>query len=306
MSLQFLSELFSPYGQDTGLLCEVRCLFQNRANLPIVRYFGLTHLCRAAAFAQEQKAAYDVYTGILPRMRKAPLGKGGLDKDVQDAAWLWCDLDRGDGTDDEMLQFLEYVKAKFPCPRMIVFSGSGGVHLYWRLPVPLSFVEHDDRDVVAALLRRVPLAIGVGPGGIHADKQCQNFSRILRLPHTLNHKHAPPMPVWGSILAAHDILTMQEWEEILPWPALPLHKTRPRLRAEGRGGVPAGLMRWAEAGYPEGNRHHDIVGAAAFLRRDTDLPENVAHDLLVLKAQNSGGRRQITDDEIEKAWDWAA
>jgi|GEM_PF-3238811 len=314
MSSQFLSELFSPHCQDSGLLCEIRCLSQDRTNLPTIRYFGLTHPDKAAAFAQAQKASHDVYMGVLPRMRKAAPGLGGLDKDVQDASWLWCDVDRGDGTDDEMVQFLEHVKARLPCPRMIVFSGSGGAHFYWRLPAPLSLIEDDARDAFAALLRRVPLAVGIGPNGIHADKSCQNFSRILRLPQTLNHKHSPPLPVWGSVIenlepiASYDVLTLEEWDKVLPWLPLPAYKTRPKMKAEDRskaGGVPPGLMRWAEAGYPEGNRHHDIVGAAAFLRRDTDLPENVAHELLVIKAQASGGRRQITDKEIEKAWEWA-
>jgi len=309
VSFQFLRELYTPYDQDSGLLCEIRCLSQDRTNLPTIRYFGLTHLDKAAAFAQAQKASHDVYMGVLPRMRKAAPGLGGLDKDVQDAGWLWCDVDRGDGSDDDMIQFLEHVKSRLPLPRMIVFSGSGGVHLYWKLPAPLSLAEDDARDAFASLLRRVPIGVGIGPSGIHADKSCQNFSRILRLPSTLNHKHVPPLPVWGSIMASYDLLTMEEWENILPWEPLPTYKTRPKLKVEDRskmnGAIPSGLLRWAESGYPEGNRHHDIVGAAAFLRRDTDLPENVAYDLLKIKAQASGGRRQITDEEVEKAWNWA-
>ena len=248
--------------------------------------------------------------GVLPRMRKAAPGLGGLDKDVQDAGWLWCDVDRGDGTDDEMVQFLEHVKSRMPSPRMIVFSGSGGVHLYWKLPASLSLSEEDARDAASSFLRRIPLAVGIGPSGIHADKSCQNFSRILRLPQTFNHKHSPAVPVCGSIVPSYDMLTLEEWDKVLPWLPLPSYKTRPKMKAEDRskmsGAVPSGLMRWAEAGYPEGNRHHDIVGAAAFLRRDTDLPENIAYDLLKIKAQASGGRRQITDEEVEKAWNWAA
>ena len=310
MSAQFLSELFSPYPKESGLLCEVRCLPLSDADPPNIRYFGLTHLSNAAAFAQSQKLSHNVYMGVLPRMRKAPPGKGGLDKDVQDAAWFWCDVDRGAGTDDEMLQFLEHLRSRMPCPRMIVLSGSGGVHLYWRLPALLALSDKDARDVAASLLRRIPLAVGIGPNGIHADKSCQNFSRILRLPQTLNHKRPPAAPVLGAIIPAYDMLTLEEWDKALPWLPLPAYKTRPRMKVADPSamgaGVPAGLLRWAEAGYPEGSRHHDIVGAAAFLRRDTDLPENVAHDLLKIKAQASLGQRQITDDEIEKAWEWAA
>ena len=309
MSFQFLQTLYTPYGQEEGLLCEVRCLSKNRADQPVIRYFGLTHLDKAAEFAQSQKSFYDVYMGVLPRSRRAAPGQAGLDKDVQNIAWLWCDLDRGSGSDEDMIQFLQHVKSRLPAPRMIVFSGSGGVHLYWQLPFPLSLAEEEARDLVQSILRRVPISVGNGPNGIHADKSCQNFSRILRLPKTLSHKHSPPVSVFGSLVHSYDILSLEEWDKVLHWLPLPAYKTRPRMKvadpSEMGAGVPAGLLRWAETGYPEGNRHHDIVGAAAWLRRDTDLPESVAFDLLKIKAQNSGGRRQITDEEVEKAWIWA-
>ena len=307
MSSQFLSELFSPYPKESGLLCEVRCLSLDDASPPNIRYFGLTHLSNAAAFAQSQKLSHNVYMGVLPRMRKAPPGKGGLDKDVQDAAWFWCDVDRGDGTDDEMLQFLEHLRSRMPCPRMIAFSGSG-VHLYWRLPFPLSLAEEEARDVATSLLRRIPLAVGIGPNGIHADKSCQNFSRILRLPQTLNHKHPPAAPVFGATTPACDMLTLEEWDKVLPWLPLPAHKTRSRMKVADLSamgaGVPVGILAWAETGYPEGSRHQDLVGAAAWLRRSTDLPEQVAHDLFLTKAGNSTGLRSITPQELDKVWKW--
>ncbi len=304
MSLQFLSELFQPYNIEDGLLCEIRNLAPNREGSVNTAFFTLARLDKASQHAQTQAKTHDVYMGVLPRFRKPVLGQAGQDAHVNCAGWLWCDIDRGEASDAEMTAFLTELKARIPQPRMIVFSGSGGVHLYWRLIQPET-IEHAD---FKALLRRLVLLVGSGPAGIHGDKSCVNPSRILRVPFTNNHKHAPPARVWGGVCADYDALALGGWNNILPMEPLPARLLRPKFtpQTDRRFDGPApGLVRWAEAGYPEGNRHHDLVGAAAWLRRDTDLEEGMAYDLFVLKAASSPGRRAITPQEIEAAWNWA-
>lgn len=306
MSITFLTELFNPYPNDEGLLCEVRSLGASRDGRVLTRYFGLSRLDAAASFAHQQAEEYDVYVGVLPRFIKAQEGRAGEDRHVNTACWLWCDVDRGNAEESEVVQFLEHIKSRIPGPRMIVLSGSGGVHLYWKLSAPVVLSSDEERKDFCAILRRLVLAIGHGPSEMKADRACCNPSRILRIPHTLNHKHSPPASVQAVLCNEYDTLSLSEWDARLPWE--PKRVIRPKFttdtaRAEG---VPSGLVSWAERGYPEGNRHHDIVGAAAWLQRDTDLPETVAYQLFLTKAQNSPGTRALTVQELDHAWEWGA
>ena len=309
MSFQFLSELFQPYDTDAGLLCEIRSIAPNREGGVHTSFFTLARLAEASRYAKTQAKTQDVYMGVLPRFCKPVPGQAGQDAHVNCAGWLWCDIDRGEATEAETAAFLTGLKARIPRPRLIVFSGSGGVHLYWRLIKP----EPIEQASFRTLLRRLVLLVGSGPADLHADKSCVNPSRILRVPFTHNHKHVPPVRVWGGVCADYDALALDGWNNILPMEPLPARLLRPKFtpqtdrRFEDKrfDGPAPGLVRWAEAGYAEGNRHHDLVGAAAWLRRDTDLDERVAYDLFVLKAASSPGRRAITPQEIEAAWNWA-
>jgi hypothetical protein len=308
MSLSFLQTIYTAYDPEDGQICEIRCLDAKRQAQPIIRYFGLTHLHKAHEYATAQAASMDVYMGVLPRYCNRSAGEGGRDSDVNRAAWLWCDIDSGDGTEKDVIEFLKHVKSRVPTPRFIGTSGSGGVHLYWQLRDVVTISDADDRGRFTSALRRLVAMIGTGAANIHADKACCNPSRILRIPHTYNHKHDPPRKVQAVSCPDSAPLTLDEWEALLPFEPLPARSLRPKFtvqQARDRNTVPPGLLAWAERGYSEGNRHHDLVGAAAFLRRDTDLPEHVAFQLLTIKAQNSPGRRPITDEELEKAWGWA-
>ncbi len=304
MSFEFLRELFTPYSRENTALTEIRLISGRDGCLS--RYFGPSKLDAAADFCREQSAYYDVYVGVLPRSQVAAPGKAGEDWHVDQAAWLPVDIDRGAATDAQMIDYLAGVRKRLPKPRMMVLSGSGGAHLYWRLPEVHQMPDEPARKSFTSILRRLVLACGSGEAGLHADKSCTNVSRILRVPGTFNHKHSPPAKVSGIIYDDYDQMPLSGWDAILPWEPAP--PPRPQFRAGGayadRQGVPPGLLRWAQAGYPEGNRHHDIVGAAAWLRRETDLPENVAYELFLTKAQNSPGRRPLTEAELDKAWAW--
>ena len=306
MSLSFLRELYSPYSQDDGQLCEIRTIDTDA--VVVCRYFGLHKLDRAAAYAKSQAAETNVYMGVLPRFVKESGGGGGRDYHVNTAAWLWCDIDKGDATQAEVVDFLRHKNARLPHPRMVVLSGSGGVHLYWRLAQVHSMPSNAEREEYTRLLKRLVLAVGFGASNLHADKSCTNVSRILRVPGTFNHKFDPPRPVQAVLCEDATDLSLQEWNAELPFEPLPVFKTQAARASNSKfdpNSIPPGLLKWAAQGYPEGNRHHDIVGAAAFLFRDVDLPEHLKKQLLFTKALNSPGRRPITEQEIENAWKWA-
>lgn len=311
---QFLAELFSPYDpeSDDVRLVEIRTLSGRRDDSPSPRYFGVRgHLAKAAEYALSECETYHVYMGVLPRSQKAAQGLGGLDCHITEAAWLWCDVDAAHGSQRDMTEFMRDVQKRMPCPRMIVASGSGGLHLYWKLATPFILKSGDDRELYSKMLRRVMLTVGSGESGIHADRSCCNLSRVLRLPDTINHKKFPGVKVDGGILAKADILPIEEWATLLKHEERPEREARPvRLgiakNCFGSDGIPVKLMEWAMTGYPEGNRHHDLVGAAAFLRRDVNLPDSKKYELLQIKADHSSGHRAITESEVAQIWKWAA
>lgn len=300
MSESFLEELFAPYPQDEGLLCEMRPLrpLRDQTPPPAPRFFGLTHLHKASEYGRSLAGNHDVYMGVLPRCQRALPGRGGEDGHVRCAGWLWADIDRKEQSDEEMKALLGEVK-EIAAPRMAVESGSG-LHLYWRLSAVVILDTQEARADFCAILRRLATAVG-------GDLSCANLSRILRLPGTANHKHDPPARVRWALCDGPDI-DIDELAMRLPFekrkvrnPLTPI----PAPAGWNRDSIPEGLIGWAQAGYPEGNRHLDLAGAAAFLRRDTQLPEPVARSLFVEKAAKSIGRREITERELDRIWEWA-
>src|SRR5215208_7793850 len=88
---------------------------------------------------------------------------------------LWADCDGEPAV--AALQAFE------PAPSIVIASGSGcNCHAYWLLqaPLPIEELEHANR--------RLAHALGADPASADA-------ARILRVPGTLSHKHAPPTAV---------------------------------------------------------------------------------------------------------------
>jgi hypothetical protein len=121
---------------------------------------------RAAVLA----ADHDVYINTAPLTQRF----GGASAIARKWA-LAVDLDRDDA--------LERIAAFSPWPSIVVTTGTGGhAHAYWILNRALS-PEHAVRAT-----RRLAHTLG-------ADPRATDAARVLRVPGTMNHKHAPPSPV---------------------------------------------------------------------------------------------------------------
>lgn len=151
-----------------GALIELRMRRLNGAGMAQA-FIPASDPKRAAALAVEHGRTTDVYVGVVPRTH----AHGGKDA-VPAVRCLWADCDT-----DEALRRVSRFE---PQPAMAVRSSGGKAHVYWPLR---EWVAGDDAD---RALRRLAHALG-------ADERCAERARILRVPGTLNHKHAPPEPV---------------------------------------------------------------------------------------------------------------
>lgn len=132
-------------------------------------FVGLTNLRVAADTILDHASQEDVYVGVAPRCRKS-----GTVADVAQVWCLWVDIDHEDD--------LGYLDTFQPRPAAIVKSGSGGAHAYWPLAEPLTPVHAQRAN------RRLALEL-------HGDMKATDAARVLRPPHTFNHKHDPPVEV---------------------------------------------------------------------------------------------------------------
>jgi hypothetical protein len=321
-ALAFLSALFIPYAVSDELRIEIRPLYpawkkarlypagdapfnwQSRTPYGTREWFPLTAegLADATRHAVTLAARYEVYVGVLPR-----IGRTGKQADVPWSTWLWCDVDGGDAGPNACIDHLAAVcnAGKLPMPHMAVQSG-GGLHVYWQLAQAVPLADSLARDRFKRLLQRITQIIGGNDDGVHADSAAAEVARVLRVPGTFNHKRRhEPRPV----RIRHDDLsgtryTFAEWEAFThtaaPTPPRPEQRIEPHTPDEY-----ARFLRWAQQGYPEGRRHQQLAGAAAWLIRDCGVPKSIARELLLLKAQASPGVRRITPVEVEELIAWA-
>lgn len=309
-ALTFLDELFSPYPVGDGLTVEVRCIDPKREpkdpEKAHVEWFGLKppYLALAAIFAISESSSRDSFVGVLPR-----LGKTKHAQDVTCACWLWADVDAGGSTGKQVLSQIS--AANLPIPRLWVASGSGGCHLYWRLPELVLLPDAESRDRFKNLLKRIVVAIGGKPKFAHADSAAAECARILRIPQTVNHKHDPPRMV-EALRTTDEPRPVTWWDANLPFLPSPRPQRQPPYDPTERAlelasqGIPLGYLRWANKPYPEGNRHKDLAAAACWLIKDKGFPPHVAEELLVQKAESSQGQRRITREEVAALVKWAA
>ena len=256
------------------------------------------YLANAAVRCAELANNYDVYFGVLPRN-----GRSGSQQDVCAASCLFCDIDGGDAGAEGAIALFK--ASGLPAPHIAVKSG-GGAHLYWLLSETILLPDHAARESFKRTLRRLCRKIGGASPGAHADTSACEVARILRVPGTFNHKRETPRPVKLLRMDAEgERLSYDWWRVKLPLePELVAPKVFTRSY-DGIGRISDGLLNWAKQGYPEGNRHQDLTGAAAWLKRDVKLLAPDALGLLRIKAAHSVGRRAITERELEEMIQWA-
>jgi RepB DNA-primase N-terminal domain len=97
----------------------------------------------------------------------------GVNEAVAEAICAWVDLD-----DPERLDELRGFDHR---PQLVVASGSGGRHAYWRLERPAG------REAIARANRMLCERLG-------ADRQSTNPARLMRLPGSANWKSGEPVP----------------------------------------------------------------------------------------------------------------
>lgn len=315
---RFLSALFGRYpaGRD-DLRIEIRPLLPESAKAGLARdVIEATHrsvrrwylpqqpyLDNAAAYAESLGADMDVYFGVLTRV-----GRSGSQDDVPLATCLFADVDGGDeGVAGAVKRIKE---ADVDLPDVAVQSG-GGIHGYWLLDTPVPLPDREARQSFKKTLRRLCLAIGGASPNAHADPAAAEVARILRVPGTFNHKIAGQTREVRLLRCTRSVPALSRsydwWRAHLPMEPEPLRKgpvAHPSPYTPV-GTISPGLEAWARRGYPEGKRHQDFAGAAAWLVRDVGLNKADAANLLRVKAEHSPGRRAITAEEIEGVVKWA-
>jgi hypothetical protein len=195
---------------DRGELLELRYRLEDGQRMGQVfdrpsRLRGLA--TRAVALGRRT----DVYVGCAPRTRR----HGGRDA-VKRAFVLWADCDG-----EHAVAALEDFE---PAPSIVIASGTGSnCHAYWPLTEPLA------ADEIERANRRLAHALSADPASADA-------ARILRVPCTLSHKHAPQTPVEAIRLDAEPRVSAVDVVGSLPDPPAPARaKVVP---AEDRGDDP--------------------------------------------------------------------
>ncbi|MCP9491554.1 MAG: RepB family DNA primase [Solirubrobacteraceae bacterium MAG38_C4-C5] len=120
-----------------------------------------------ALVARHRDGGEEVFATPLAR-REARSGKAG---GVLDARCCWVDIDDRQG--------LQRLRAFARRPHLVVYSGSGGAHAYWRLAEAL------DGEALEAANRILAHHLG-------GDPACTDRARIMRIAGTHNHKADRP------------------------------------------------------------------------------------------------------------------
>lgn len=140
---------------------------------------------RNVVWTPEKDIEWNVYYGVCPTKRKPEsiFRRGGLNM-VEHVPGLWADIDIKEGGFSSQEQILEWVDTIHCTPTMIVDSGSGGAHLYWKYAPSTTY-----KDIYAPEAWWAYLDYISGPD-ISIDK-IQDLARILRLPGSIRFAKVP-------------------------------------------------------------------------------------------------------------------
>ena len=168
----------------------------------LTRWFEVSDLDAAAAFAQRAAAESNVYFGLGVR-RGPPLGENqrGCAGDVSAIPGLWLEVDVAGGTHEgspkayfpTRAAVLEFLHQGIPHPPSLVIDSGGGLHAYWLFREPLVVEERIDFELAAGLVRGWQAFVrGLTS---HEIDSTHDLARVLRVPGTWNRKNGAAAPV---------------------------------------------------------------------------------------------------------------
>ncbi len=187
----------------------------------VTRWFQVSRLREAGAYAAEQAETTNVYVGMgLRRQQLGPNSRGSA-SDVGVITALWIELDVAGGTHEassrryfkdkvEALAFLQGLPLR---PSVVIDSG-GGVHAHWLLREPFLIEEETERELAAGLVRGWQAF--VRRQTVYEIDSTFDLARILRPPGTFNRKDGrvhPTSVLWQSD-ARYNPDDFADWIEI--------------------------------------------------------------------------------------------
>jgi hypothetical protein len=205
-------------GEPASSFVEVRPLAPGGGAAPGRAFVPVDRRGEVAQLVADLAPHANVLLGAAPRTRRGD----GTAASVARVWSLWADIDdRG---------ALERARTFRPFPAVVIFTGSGGAHLWWPLRSPLRPADARRAN------RRLARALG-------ADMASTDAARVLRPAGSLNHKHEPARRVECAWLSG-EVFDAREVVGRLPDPALASvrRSTHTRL-AGGPGAIVAGLVR---------------------------------------------------------------
>lgn len=142
----------------------------------------------------EDGSKWNLYLGVCPIIEDVTLTMRGNEENVTHVTGVWADLDvkeKGFGSQDEIITFLYSLALR---PTIVVASGSGGIHAYWKLAPG----EKGNKELVERWWSYLDETAGPD---ISIDKLA-DLTRILRIPGTVYF----PKPDSGSKVGAVEIM----------------------------------------------------------------------------------------------------
>jgi hypothetical protein len=173
---------------------------------------------------EEDGTKRNLYLGVAPIKEHVTIKQRGNEENVTHVTGVWADLDIKDNsfkTRDEILAFL-FGEIKFP-PTIVVASGSGGIHAYWKLAPGLKGNKE--------LVERWWAYLDEAAGERKIDKLV-DLTRILRIPGTVYFPKPDSSAKIGSVEILYLIdrtYTIEEIKEVTEEAFRIKHERRKKL-----------------------------------------------------------------------------
>jgi hypothetical protein len=119
---------------------------------------------------------WNLYVGVCPIKEEVSLTRRGTEDNISHVTGVWADIDvkeKGFASQDEIFQFLFGLELQ---PTIVVGSGSGGVHAYWKLAKG----EKGNKELVERWWSYLDETAGT-----RSLDKVNDLTRILRLPGTV-------------------------------------------------------------------------------------------------------------------------